>query len=55
MQQKENSSVASGAQAHNRRGLSWEDKYVCLQQENQKLKQRFGYHVRALEAEAHAS
>ena len=41
MQQKIKSSVGSGAQARNRIGLSFEDKYVCLQQENQKLKQRF--------------
>ena len=41
MQQKINSPVASGAQVRNRRGLSFEDKYVFLQQENQRLKQRF--------------
>jgi hypothetical protein len=41
MQQKINSPVASGAQARNRRGLPFEDKYVFLQQENQRLKQRF--------------
>jgi hypothetical protein len=41
MQQKIKSSVGSGAQARNRRGLSFEDKYVCLQQEIQKLTQLF--------------
>ena len=41
MQQKIKSSVGSGAQTNDRRGLSFEDKYVCLRQENQKLKQRF--------------
>jgi hypothetical protein len=40
MQQKIDSSVGSGAQAR-KIGLSFEDKYVCLQQENQNLKQRF--------------
>jgi Mitochondrial ATP synthase epsilon chain len=41
MQQKKDSSVGSGAQARNRKGLSFEDKYICLQQENHKLKQQF--------------
>jgi hypothetical protein len=41
MQQKIKSSVGSGAQTYDRRELSFEDKYVCLQQENQRLKQRF--------------
>lgn len=41
MQQKNKQLRGSGAQTHDRRGLSFEDKYVCLQQENQRLKQKF--------------
>lgn len=41
MKQEKFSSVGDGAQVRNRRGLSFEDKYICLQQENQTLKQRF--------------
>ena len=41
MQQKKDSSVGSGAQARDIVGLTWQDKYVSLQMENQKLKQQF--------------
>jgi len=40
MQQKEDSSTGEQSLEHDRRGLSFEDKYVCLQQEYQKLKRR---------------
>jgi len=43
MQQKENNSSTLAEQSlkHDKRELSLEDKYVCLPQENQKLKQWF--------------
>ena len=41
MQQKKDSSVGSGAQARDIVGLTWQDKYVSLQMENQRLKQQF--------------
>lgn len=41
MQQKNKQLRGSGAQTNDRRGLSLGDKYLCLRQENQKLKQRF--------------
>jgi hypothetical protein len=40
MQQKKDSSVGSGAQARDIVELTWQDKYVSLQMENQKLKRR---------------
>ncbi len=40
MQPKENSSVGSGAQAHDKKGLSLFNKYIALQFENQKLRTR---------------
>jgi hypothetical protein len=41
MRQKEVSSVVSGAQARNKISFPWKNKYVCLQQENQRLKNQF--------------
>jgi len=41
MRQKEVSSVVSGAQARNKIRFPWKNKYVCLQQENQRRKHQF--------------
>ena len=41
MQEKEDSSTGEQSLKRGKRGPSFEDKYVCLQQENQTLKQRF--------------
>jgi len=40
MQQKKDSSTGEQSLEHDRRELSFQDKYICLQQENQKLKRR---------------
>jgi len=40
MQQKKDSSTGEQSLGHDRRELSFQDKYICLQQEYQKLKRR---------------